>query len=86
MIDVDPTMFGYAMWAATHGLVMLQQAGMLEHAPDYRTLANFHGALDAEGSGARETGQEGREEAMTAGMLDATPIPICARCANSSAS
>jgi AcrR family transcriptional regulator len=50
VIDVDPTMFGYAMWAATHGLVMLQQAGMLEHAPDYRTLAHFHGALMLKGA------------------------------------
>ena len=50
VIDVDPTMFGYSMWAATHGLVMLQQAGMLVHAPDYRTLANFHGALMLRGA------------------------------------
>ena len=50
IIDVDPTMFGYAMWAATHGLVMLHQAGMLEHAPDYRTLAHFHGALMFKGA------------------------------------
>lgn len=50
VIDVDPTMFGYAMWAAAHGLVMLQQAGMLDHAPDYRTLANFHGALMLKGA------------------------------------
>ena len=50
VIDVDPTMFGDAMWAATHGLVMLQQAGMLEHAPDYRTLAHFHGALMMKGA------------------------------------
>ena len=50
VIDVDPVMFGYTMWAATHGLVMLQQAGMLEHAPAYRTLANFHGALMLKGA------------------------------------
>ena len=50
VIDVDPVMFGYTMWAATHGLVMLQQAGMLEHAPDYRTLANFHGTLMLKGA------------------------------------
>ena len=59
VIDVDPTMFGYAMWAATHGLVMLQQAGMLEHAPDYRTLANFHGALMLKGAApAKKTGKK----------------------------
>ena len=59
VIDVDPTMFGYAMWAATHGLVMLQQAGMLEHAPHYRTLANFHGALMLKGAApAKKTGKK----------------------------
>ncbi len=50
LIAVDPTLFGWSMWAAAHGLVMLQQAGMLEHAPDYRTLANFHGALMLKGA------------------------------------
>ena len=60
VIDVDPTMFGYAMWAATHGLVMLQQAGMLEHAPDYRTLAHFHGALMFKGA-APKTSAKGKE-------------------------
>ena len=50
LIDVDPTLFGWSMWAATHGLVMLHQAGMLEHAPDYRTLAQFHGALMLKGA------------------------------------
>lgn len=50
LIAVDPTLFGWSMWAAAHGLVMLQQAGMLAHAPDYRTLANFHGALMLKGA------------------------------------
>ena len=50
LISVDPKLFGWSMWAATHGLVMLQQAGMLEHAPDYRTLAEFHGALMFKGA------------------------------------
>ena len=49
-IAVDPKLFGWSMWAAAHGLVMLQQAGMLEHAPDYRTLASFHGALMLKGA------------------------------------
>ena len=64
VIDVDPTMFGYAMWAATRRLVMLQQAGMLEHAPDYRTLAHFHGALMKRAAPA----EENRKEEMTAGV------------------
>jgi hypothetical protein len=28
----------------------LQQSGLLEHAPDYRTLATFHGALMLKGA------------------------------------
>jgi len=52
LISVDPKLFGWSMWAATHGLVMLQQAGMLGHAPDYRTLAEFHGALMLKGAAA----------------------------------
>ena len=60
LISVDPKLFGWSMWAATHGLVMLQQAGMLEHAPDYRTLAEFHGALMLKGAGgpARKAGKK----------------------------
>jgi AcrR family transcriptional regulator len=59
LIDVDPTLFGWSMWAATHGLVMLQQAGMLEHAPDYRTLATFHFMLMAKGAApATKTGKK----------------------------
>lgn len=60
VIDVDPTLFGYAMWAATHGLVMLQQAGMLDHAPDYRTLATFHGALMLKGAAPGQPGKAGK--------------------------
>ena len=51
LIAVDPKLFGWSMWAATHGLVMLQHAGMLEYAPDYRTLADFHGLLMLKGAG-----------------------------------
>ena len=51
-LTVDPTLFGWAMWAATHGLVMLRQAGMLVDAPDYETLASFQGALLLRGAGA----------------------------------
>src|SRR5512139_92000 len=62
LIAVDPTLFGWSMWAATHGLVMVQQAGMLEHAPDYRTLANFHGAMMLKGAAparpAKKTGKK----------------------------
>jgi AcrR family transcriptional regulator len=60
LIAVDPTLFGWSMWAAAHGLVMLQQAGMLAHAPDYRTLANFHGSLMLKGAAgpAKKTGKK----------------------------
>jgi AcrR family transcriptional regulator len=50
VIAVDPTLFGWSMWAAIHGVVMLQQAGLLHHSPDYRTLANFHGMLMLKGA------------------------------------
>ena len=40
------------MWAATHGLVMLRQAGMLHDAPDFAALASFQGALMLKGAGA----------------------------------
>lgn len=50
LIDVDPELFGWSIWAATHGLVMLQQAGLLEQAPDYRTLAGFQGVLMFKGA------------------------------------
>jgi len=43
LIDVDPKLFGWSMWAASHGVVMLQKAGMLKHGPDQRTLAEFLG-------------------------------------------
>lgn len=61
LIAVDPTLFGWSMWAAAHGLVMLQQAGMLEHAPDYRTLANFHGALMLKGAAAPAKKKAGKK-------------------------
>jgi AcrR family transcriptional regulator len=38
LTDADPTMLGYAMWAAVHGLVVLQLAGMLRHGPELRAL------------------------------------------------
>ncbi|WP_295139925.1 TetR/AcrR family transcriptional regulator [uncultured Reyranella sp.] len=50
LIDADPMLFGWSMWAATHGLVMLRQAGMLENGPDIRTLAGYHGALMFKGA------------------------------------
>lgn len=51
IIEVDPLMFGWAMWAATHGIVMLQQAGMLQNGPDHRALAGFAGGLMFAGAG-----------------------------------
>jgi len=52
LIAVDPQLFGWSMWAAIHGLVMLHQAGMLHDGPDYATLANFHGSLMFKGAAA----------------------------------
>ncbi|MBI3198247.1 MAG: TetR/AcrR family transcriptional regulator [Rhodospirillales bacterium] len=50
LIDVDPELFGWSLWAATHGVVMLAQMGMLEHGPDYKAISHFHGALMLKGA------------------------------------
>lgn len=49
-IDVDPILFGWTNWAALHGIVMLHQAGMLSHGPDYRALASFYGSIVMKGA------------------------------------
>jgi AcrR family transcriptional regulator len=49
-IDSDPTIFGWSMWAALHGVVMLHQSGMLAHGPDYRTLSSFLGTTMLKGA------------------------------------
>jgi AcrR family transcriptional regulator len=59
VIDVDPKLFGWSMWASIHGIVMLHQSGMLTHGPDYKTLLNFLGLTMLKGAGAR-IGQGGR--------------------------
>ena len=50
LIEVDPILYGWSLWAAMHGLVMLRQAGMLEYGPDFASLANFQGALMFKGA------------------------------------
>jgi AcrR family transcriptional regulator len=50
IIDADPAMFGYAFWAALHGIVMLHQSGMLAHGPDYKKLSAFLGATMLKGA------------------------------------
>ena len=50
VIDVDPQLFGWSMWAAIHGIVMLHQSGMLTHGPDYRTLPGFLGGTMMKGA------------------------------------
>ena len=58
-IDVDPKLFGWSMWAAIHGIVMLHQSGMLTHGPDYKTLSHFLGLTMLKGAGAK-FGQGGK--------------------------
>ena len=53
VIDVDPKLFGWSMWAAIHGIVMLHQSGMLTHGPDQKTLAYFLGLTMLKGAGAK---------------------------------
>lgn len=49
-IGVDPTLFGWSMWAAIHGIVMLHQSGMLKHGPDYKALSSFLGGTMLKGA------------------------------------
>lgn len=50
LLGVDPGLFGWAMWAGIHGVVMLHQAGMLHDGPDYATLSGFLGGLMFKGA------------------------------------
>jgi len=49
-IDADPKLFGWSMWAALHGVVMLHQSGMLTHGPDYKALTAFLGSTMIKGA------------------------------------
>lgn len=60
VIDVDPALFGYSMWATIHGLVMLHQAGILKDGPNFEALNNFHGTLMLKG--ALTTGKSGKKK------------------------
>ncbi len=51
VLDADAELFGWSMWAASHGVVMLQKAGMLDHGPDQRRLAEFLGKTMMIGAG-----------------------------------
>jgi AcrR family transcriptional regulator len=53
VIEADPKLFGWTMWAGMHGIVMLHQSGMLAHGPDYKSLAYFLGLTMLKGSGAK---------------------------------
>ena len=53
VIDVDPKLFGWTMWAGIHGIVMLHQSGMLAHGPDYKALSYFLGLTMLKGAGAK---------------------------------
>jgi len=50
VIGVDPKLFGWSMWAAIHGVVMLHQSGMLAHGPDYKKLTAFLGTTMLKGA------------------------------------
>ena len=50
VIDADPQLFGWTMWAGLHGIVMLHQSGMLTHGPDFKALARFLGELAIRGA------------------------------------
>jgi AcrR family transcriptional regulator len=50
VIDADPTLVGWAMWAAVHGLVVLKLAGMWHDAPDFNTVHETAMRLIVEGA------------------------------------
>ncbi|HZP99015.1 MAG TPA: TetR/AcrR family transcriptional regulator [Reyranella sp.] len=56
VIDADPELYGWANWAAIHGVVMLHQSGMLAHGPDHKKLQAFLGATLLKGA----KGKKGR--------------------------
>lgn len=56
-IDADPVVFGWSMWAALHGVVMLHQSGMLAHGPDYKTLSSFLGRTMLRGAAGTKAGK-----------------------------
>ena len=61
VIKVDPTLFGWTMWAGLHGIMMLNQSGMLAHGPDHKTLASFLGLLALTGAGAIPAAKKGKK-------------------------
>jgi len=58
LIDVDPTLFGWSLWAALHGIVMLHQSGMLKHGPDYKALSLFLGGTMMKGAAKEARGKK----------------------------
>ena len=61
IIEVDPKLYGWSMWAALHGIVMLHQSGMLAHGPDHRTLCAFLGALTLKGAAGKAKPSKGKK-------------------------
>ena len=59
LIDVDPQLFGWSMWATLHGIVMLHQSGMLAHGPGHKALAAFHATLMMKGAAGKKTKRKG---------------------------
>jgi AcrR family transcriptional regulator len=59
VIDADPTLFGWSMWAAIHGIVMLHQSGMLKHGPDFRKLMAFLGPAMLKGASGKGSHRRG---------------------------
>jgi hypothetical protein len=60
LVDADPELFGWSMWASIHGLVMLHQAGMLHGGPDLAALNHFHGVLMLKGAMPAKPAKKGK--------------------------
>lgn len=69
VIDADPTLVGWAMWAAVHGLVMLRLAGLWRDAPDFDTLHETTMRLIVQGARPHPRRAPGRAAAAKAANI-----------------
>jgi AcrR family transcriptional regulator len=60
LIEADPVLVGWAMWAAVHGMVVLRLAGLWHDAPDFDTLQETTMRLIFDGARARPAGARQR--------------------------
>ncbi len=64
LIEADPQIVGWAMWAGVHGLVVLKLAGLLKEGPDLDVLHKAMMRLIIEGARIKETAGSRRRRAL----------------------